>query len=166
MSDERTTTTTTTTGAPERGPACARVQGRLERLLDGGLDPVETARDRGHLEACAGCRAEEERWAGFLGLVAEAVAPARTGPLADELARVARELEARLAVRIEAEERERRRLQRTTLVAAAAALLVLVGLQSLGVWSDVPSLPSGEFLTRVDLALPAWSELFGSGGPR
>jgi anti-sigma factor RsiW len=48
------------------GGACARVRGRLERLLDGGLAALEEARDLGHLEACGACRAERERWEAML----------------------------------------------------------------------------------------------------
>lgn len=36
--------------------ACARVRARLLELALGELDPVESARDEGHLEACGACR--------------------------------------------------------------------------------------------------------------
>ncbi len=50
---------------------CSRVQARLERLLDGELSRVEAARDEGHLEACAACRAEREREEHLLALLRE-----------------------------------------------------------------------------------------------
>ena len=50
-------------------PACERVRGRLERLLDGELSALEAARDEGHLEVCAGCGAERERWQTLLEAV-------------------------------------------------------------------------------------------------
>ena len=45
--------------------ACERVRGRLDRLLDRELSPIEEARDQGHLESCAACAEERERSAAF-----------------------------------------------------------------------------------------------------
>jgi len=147
--------------------ACARVRGRLEQLLDGGLEPLEEARDQGHLEVCEGCRSEEARWREVFGFVRQAVAPPRAGAAAFELAGVQRDLDARLAVRIEAEARERRMAQRLALTVAAAGLLGLLGLRWVGFWTEAPTLPSGEVLGQLDLALPVWSDLFGDlGSPR
>jgi len=59
---------------PETSPAptpCERVRGRLAELWDGDLPPLEEARDRGHLEACASCGSEWRALEELLGAIAE-----------------------------------------------------------------------------------------------
>ncbi len=53
------------------GP-CERVQGRLEELLDGGLTPLEAARDEGHLEVCSACTREAASWHALLSVARRA----------------------------------------------------------------------------------------------
>jgi len=126
-------------------PRCARVRARLPELLDDALLPLEAARDRGHLEACAGCAAEEAR---ELRLLAGVRALARVEP--DELARVHAAVLAALPPR-RAPARER-----LWLAAAAAAVLV-----ALGSWFGPPAAPRTEELAGLDFfsALPDWSGL-------
>ena len=59
----------------DHSSACDRVRERLAELWDGRLAPVDTARDQGHLEACAECRSEWEQLNELLGAVAEISAP-------------------------------------------------------------------------------------------
>ena len=72
---------------------CERVQGRLEELLDGGLDPLAAARDEGHLEACAACARELRAWTALLD-----AARAAGRPDPEELAFALAGLDERLAV--------------------------------------------------------------------
>ena len=75
--------------------ACGRVRGRLTRLRDDDLTPLESARDQGHLEACAGCRAEAAALDALLWDIRSLARPApadwafATHGLPDALARVA-----------------------------------------------------------------------------
>jgi anti-sigma factor RsiW len=145
---------------PHAADGCARVRSRLERYLDGALTPLESALDRGHLEACAECRAEEERWTEL-----HASVRAATAPPAAELA-FARE---GLADRIAAAPRPRFALLRGRLllpVATAAAALValfaaelasprLSSLDTTDVRRDVLS-------RAMELSLPSWDEIVGS----
>jgi len=76
-----------------RGPSgCRRVQERLPRLLDASLPPLEEARDRGHLEACAACRDRRREHRGLLRSIRRASAP---DPV--EVGRVASAVRAALA---------------------------------------------------------------------
>lgn len=122
---------------------CARVRARLPELLDGTLLALEAARDRGHLEACAGCAAEEAR---ELRLLAGVRALARVDPV--ELARVHAAVLAALPPR-RAPARER-----LWLAAAAAAALF-----ALGTWFGPPEAPRSEELAAGGFfsSLPDWS---------
>ncbi len=106
------------------GAACARVRGRAIELLDGGLPELEAARDEGHLEACAACRAELDRWEALLEAgrlagpaSAEDLERARAG-LDERLARTRPSALRALAAAIPPRARH-------AAAAAAAALLVL-----------------------------------------
>jgi hypothetical protein len=105
--------------------ACERVRARLVELDDGGLAPLESARDRGHLEACSGCAAAALELARTLTLIRGACQPAE-----GEIARLIDAVVARLP--------DGRRPRRVLLapfrpsLAAAAALLAFVGLGVLG----------------------------------
>lgn len=144
----------------EPSPACMRVRGRLERLMDGGLEPLATARDEGHIEACAGCAAEREQWEGFLGLLRRAERPA--GTLGGELQAVERGVVERLEERVADEVRARRRALRGSLAVAAAALVCALGLFALA--ETTPGLPRSDEITRLELGLPQWGELLAELG--
>jgi anti-sigma factor RsiW len=60
----------------EEPTGCARVRGRLDEYIDGGLDELSAARDGGHLEACAACALERERRILWLGKLQAALEPA------------------------------------------------------------------------------------------
>jgi len=124
-------------------PRCARVRARLPELLDGALVPLEEARDRGHLEACAGCAREEAR---ELRLLAGVRALARVE--AAELERVHTALLAALP--------PRRAPARERLWRAAAAAAVLL---ALGTWFGPPVAPGADELGDLGFfsALPDWS---------
>lgn len=114
--------------------ACERVRGRLERLLDGGLPAIETARDRGHLEACAACRDERADWSAFLGRVRVAQRPD-----AQEVRGARGGVRAILAASADAGRAARRRRRAVWTATAAAVLAVALvldlgggGLQSVG----------------------------------
>lgn len=135
------------------GAACARVQQRLARLHDGALAPLEEARDRGHLEACAACQAEEREHLRLLALVPRAL----TLGLEGEAARLAAELRRSLA-RAPA---SRARLLPGPLVAAAVAAGLLVGLR---LWlapagAGLPAGPAPIELEPLLEHLPSWADL-------
>ena len=52
--------------------ACERVRNRMPELWDDALAPIDAARDFGHLEACAECRAEWDQLLGLLGDIPDA----------------------------------------------------------------------------------------------
>jgi anti-sigma factor RsiW len=54
------------------------VRSRLDALIDGGLDALDEARDRGHLEACCDCRARLERASSWLESMRDAGAASAT----------------------------------------------------------------------------------------
>ena len=136
---------------------CERVQGRLERLLDEGLTSIEAARDRGHLEVCARCQAEEALWKGLLE-------GART-VLAPDPEELAREIAA-LLPRLEpaAPSRLRALLARpgfAPLATAAAALLLLTALGATGmIDGTLEGLSPRDLLPRWDIV---WPRLGGLG---
>ncbi|MAB81467.1 MAG: hypothetical protein CMJ89_19170 [Planctomycetes bacterium] len=148
---------------PDRTPpesGCERVRGRLEELLDGGLDPLEEARDQGHLEACCDCRRERESWESFLGLVRRAEVPGASA--AGEVGRMQRRLDEGLDRRFALEDRARRRVFWSSVATAAAALLVLVGVLW---WAEGSRELSGaRELSRLEISLPPWGELFSQIG--
>ena len=129
--------------APEStlDPRCARVRARLSELLDGTLAALAEARDRGHLEACAGCAAEEAR---ERRLLAGVRALARVEEA--ELARVHRAVLAALP--------PRRAPARARVWLVAAAVLL-----ALGAWFGPPAAPHVEELAGLEFfsALPDWS---------
>ena len=147
-------------------PACQRVQDRLERLMDGGLEPLEAARDEGHLEACAACAAERESWEGFLGLLRRADAP--SGTAAGEFRVAERGLVERIDERLQGEARARRVGLQMSFAAAAAALLCVVGFFALA--ESTPGLPRAGEITKLELQLPPWgdflSQIGSLGSPR
>ncbi len=119
---------------PETTEACERVRARLPELVDGGLAPLEEARDQGHLEACGACAEEAETWRAFHGDLGAALGGPSVAP-----AGLVEALAARLdSVEIAEPPRERvvlRPLQ--SLFAAAASLVVLFGLEALGSAMDL-----------------------------
>ncbi|MEM7310582.1 MAG: zf-HC2 domain-containing protein [Planctomycetota bacterium] len=150
-----------THATPDLDPACRRLRGRLALLLDGGLSPVEAARDEGHLEACAGCRAEREAWERTTALAAEAL-----GGAAGELAWALSGLDGRLEDAFAARRRSRLRRLAGGAVAsaatAAAALLALFVLRFGGLSLDEHSaLARLSPLPTLDLRLPDWASLLG-----
>ncbi|MEW6072518.1 MAG: zf-HC2 domain-containing protein [Planctomycetota bacterium] len=146
------------------GPArsgCDRVQGRLEPLLDGALDPLAAARDRGHLEACPACAAELARLERLLATIRAAAAPR-----AAELALARRGLAERIAAA--APLRPRLRLASSpalrAVATAAAAILALLALELVGPgMGEVGTMPGwiGELLARAPVELPAPGDLLG-----
>lgn len=155
-------------GGPYRseaeGPGCARVRGRLERALDGGLEPLEAALDRGHLEACATCRAEAEAWRELLGSLRRAASAPRA-----ESARVVEAVLARVpgdstgpspgphAARTLA---SASRGGRWSLVAGAAALLVLLAWLGDGDrFASQVRVGVGAGVSGALEALPTWTEM-------
>jgi anti-sigma factor RsiW len=148
----------------ELAPSCSRVRDRLERLLDHALDPLEEARDRGHLEACAACAAEERALVRLLAGVRAASAPL-TAELEDALGRVDARLATEPAVACGARRRGLRILRSRALVpvatVAAAVLLLLVlettgyGIGTLMEATAPPTLPT------LELALPQGIDLLG-----
>ena len=136
---------------------CERVRGRLERLLDGGLTPIEHARDRGHLEACAACRDEAAAWEDLLGRTRAALAPD-----SEELAREVATLRPRL---VPAPRSPLRRLlarpAAAPLAAAAAALLLLTALGASGMLdAALQGLSTRDLLPQWDVV---WPRLGGIG---
>ena len=113
----------------DTGGACQRVRSRLPELVDGGLAPLEEARDQGHLEACAACAAQAEDWRAFHGdlgtalggpsLVPDGLVEALSGRLDD--VQIAEPPRPPVVLRP---------LQ--SVVAAAASLVLLFGLEALG----------------------------------
>lgn len=135
------------------GPGCARVRGRLEALLDGELAPLEAALDRGHLEACAGCRAEAEAWGALLADLRRTVhAPGA------ETARVVAAVLARLPDL--ASPAPAPAARRWPLVAAAAALLALLAWLGGGNrFASQVRVGVGSGLSGALEALPSWTEM-------
>jgi anti-sigma factor RsiW len=111
--------------------ACERVQGRLAELVDGGLTPLEEARDCGHLEACADCASAYADWSAFHAELASALPQAELP--ADLVPGLATRLE---AVRIERPRETERARVWTSLFAAAASLVALFGFEALGTAMD------------------------------
>ena len=144
----------------EHDTTCERVRGRMERLLDGGLGPVEEARDLGHLEACAGCEAEREGWSSFLAVLRRAEAPA--GAAAGELRLVQGQLTRRLDERIARERSARRTFHRLSLAAAAAALVLTLGLFALA--ESTSGLPRAAQISRLELPVPRLGDLLSTLG--
>ena len=110
---------------------CQRVEARIAALVDGALAPLEEARDRGHLEACAPCRgalARHEHLLASVRALARAEA-SRAGTRGDlELVRVA------VLARLDAAGRTRSEVRRRPSAArrwpaglAAAAAAVQIG---------------------------------------
>jgi anti-sigma factor RsiW len=137
----------------DRGPSCARVRARLERLLDGGLAPLDEARDRGHLEACADCARELERWGELLRAV-RALATAEP----QELARAKRALRARLAA-VPAPRAWPAPLP-LALAGVAAALLALLAFGLRPGSHPPPALQELPLLEQVAGRFPSWKEVW------
>ncbi|MDF1800558.1 MAG: hypothetical protein P1V81_15380 [Planctomycetota bacterium] len=160
MSNEKIPTNAPRPGGPLAG-ACERVLARLPELVDGGLVPLEEARDLGHLEACRSCAAEAEDWRRFHGELGAAVGGPSTAPIG-----LVASLDARLAgltiAPAPAEPRPRvvlRPLQ--SLVAAAASLVLLFGVEAFG--SAMDSEAQRPFLgpAGVEAELEVWPLGFG-----
>lgn len=158
-------------GPDEPGAGCARVQGRLEELLDGGLEPLAAARDAGHIEACAACAAERAAW---LRLAAAAREAARPDPaeLEQALSGLPARLEAGLASRRPPRPRARP-LGLVSLATAAAALCALLALERGGAAPPADAELFARLAPRlagVERALPDWRRLLagalGGGGER
>ncbi|HEX6882905.1 MAG TPA: hypothetical protein VF530_05960 [Planctomycetota bacterium] len=135
--------------------ACGRVQQQLAQLHDGALAPLEEARDRGHLEACAACQAEEREHLRLLALVPRAL----TLGVEAEAARLAAELRRSLA-RAPAP-RARARLVPGPLVAAAVAagLLIAVRLWLAPAGAGLPAGPAPIELEPLLEHLPSWADV-------
>ena len=154
---------------PALPAACGRVQGRLAELLDGGLAPLEAARDGGHLEVCPACGAERAVW---LALVDGARRAGQADPA--ELACALAGLDARLAALVRP--RPAAPWLRGALIplaTAAAALVALLALKlgGLRVPEDAGRLASlAPGLTPEVPALLDWSLILerhlGGGGRR
>jgi predicted anti-sigma-YlaC factor YlaD len=114
--------------------SCARVRERLDLALDGGLAPLEAARDAGHLEACASCAALARTRAQWLADVRAALAPA---------AAQQRAADARALAALRGEARPALTPARRP---AVAALLAAAALALLAAW---PALPGGSLLLRT-----------------
>lgn len=139
---------------------CERVQDRLERYVDGTLAPLERALDRGHLEACAGCAVELERWEALVGALPEALQPR-----ADELERALQGVARRLAEAPAPRFRWRHLPGRVLvpLATAAAAVLLLLALQwAGGGLRGMAPVRSSLLVPELDLRLPAWSDVVGN----
>jgi anti-sigma factor RsiW len=135
------------------GEGCARVRGRLERLLDGGLEPLEAALDRGHLEACPGCRAAAHSWRDLLEALRRAASPP-----SGQVERVVHDVLAVVEERAAARRSPTR--GRWPLVAAAAALVL-----ALAWWGSDPRpyVPmradaASRFSGALEV-LPTWSQV-------
>lgn len=115
---------------------CERVGARLDHLLDGELDAVEAARDRGHLEACVSCGRLVEIRRAELDALRRAMAPP-----AEEVAEVVNATLERLPT---GNRRRLRRLRaRPTLLSfatAAAAVLLLMLIDTFAMGSDALSI--------------------------
>jgi hypothetical protein len=129
--------------------SCARVRGRLERALDGGLAPLEAARDAGHLEVCAECARERDTWQLLFGRV-RAELRAGDAPAA-ELTWAAEGLAARVAAARGPRARGRRRTAAAWL-GAAAALLGLLAAGRAGLFAEELE----AFSRAGELRAPAW----------
>ncbi len=140
----------------DEGGGCSRVRGRLERLLDGGLSPLEEARDRGHLEACAGCRRERARWEELL----RGIETLGRREAAREDARLAGDVLAALAGPPAAPRARRKWLAPAALVGVAAAVLALARVQAER--SGVRPAPRLVDLVALDpllARLPSWMQV-------
>ncbi len=148
------------------GRGCERVRGRLDRLLDGGLTELEAALDRGHLEACAGCRRERERWRDVHAAVRDAAAVDAV-ERSPELAFALEGLDARLdAAAAGARRRRFRRVAGGALASfgtAAAALVLLVGLVAGGLAPSTAVDPIEALVPDVEIRFPDWTGLLDLG---
>lgn len=139
---------------PGSRSGCERVRGRLERWLDGALAPLDEALDRGHLEACASCAREAERWEKLLRGI-RTLSAREPGPVAT-----------RAAIDFLGRSRPRSNRPRgipipVPWLGVAAALLVLLALQ-LGGLGPPPAVAQVRELAALDQVLerlPSWSEL-------
>lgn len=111
--------------------ACKRLQERLAELVDGGLEPLEEAHARGHLEACQNCASAYAEWLAFHAQLTATLSPAELpiGPVPNINAKL-------LAVHIAKPKSERRAGVWTSLLAAAASLVALFGFEALGAAMD------------------------------
>jgi anti-sigma factor RsiW len=130
------------------GAGCERVLGRLDALADGGLAPLEAARDRGHLEACDGCARAIAAHERFLARLRGALAAAPA-----EVAEAAR-VSAEVLRAVELQPRPRGRPGVVRAAAAAAGLLLAARVLGQAVW------PAGLELAGLEPVLerlPSWS---------
>jgi anti-sigma factor RsiW len=118
-------------------------------LVDGGLAPLEAARDRGHLEACAPCRAELESEERLLVLVRRTAAPDLDADAERVVSAVLDELGARRVPRV-----ARARAAAAALSAVAAGILLALVLRSGGAPAHVDLASLDALLAR----LPSLSE--------
>lgn len=137
--------------------SCARVRGRLIELLELDLDALAAARDEGHLEACAACRAERDQLASVFR-----VARALDQPSARELERARAGLSAYLS-RAANKPRPHPLVRRLLPASAAAAAAVLalaaleLGARHAQAWR-APSRSLGDPRT-IELSAPAhWAD--------
>ena len=141
------------------GTGCDRVRGRLERLVDGDLAPLDAARDHGHLEACGACAREFEALRKLLGSIR-----ALHAVPAEELRFAGEGLAERLGG--VAPGRPRFRLLRGRVAraaaTAAAGFLALFALQLCGAGlDDLGTMPgwTSRLLDHTHLEMPVWSEV-------
>ena len=110
----------------DHSSACERVREGLPNLWDGRLDPIDAARDHGHLEACADCRSEWEQLQELLGAIAEVSVPEAELDFASE------GLAAKLsAVNLETRPSSRQRFGVSVLLPLAACVLALIAIRAL-----------------------------------
>ena len=136
---------------PASNDGCARVRARLAVAVDGGLAPLEAALDRGHLEACEGCRHARDEHLRLL----ERIRSTGTIEVA-ELERIESAVLARLPA-WRSRPQERSRLRPVSWAAVAAALL-LVLLAALGRGAPLRSLDTASLARFLD-RLPQWSSV-------
>lgn len=148
------------------GEPCTRVTERLAVLVDGGLGPLDEARDRGHLEACAPCQRALARHAQLLASLRSLSSPAVERDVALDVvldvAQVSAAVRAalercapRFAPRPRAERIPRR--WAVGLAAAAAAVLLLAALE--GATRLAPLAPIRWASLDWSAPLPSWSEV-------
>lgn len=141
---------------------CARVQARLAELVDGALAPLDAARDRGHLEACASCRRALARHEHLLvSIRAAARAGTEHDVMQQDVEFVAAAVRARLGELAPMPEYASTRPRSPRrwalgLAAAAAAVLLLALIESRPDFS-LAAHPGQRVLDHAFAQLPSWS---------